>query len=186
MPARLLPWPTRAEPIEIDVVLPPEAMLARLRDLAAGWRRSALAPSGLAAGVSGWNIEERSGQMVLLPRTLQGGAIPMAIFVGTLTKSATGSRLAGVIRLHRGALIFLVAMLALAVLMPIGALFEATPREDWHQHVVRARTLALYSAGFIAIALAMTGFAMRRVAGQIRALLTAAAGPDGAPAPDRD
>ena len=178
MQARLFPWPSRAERIEIYVVVPPEAMLARLRQLAANWRRSALAPGGLAAGVSGWNIDERSGQMVLLPRPLQGGAIPMAIFVGTLTKSPSGSRLAGVIRLHRGALIALVAMLGLAVLMPIGALFEATPREDWHHHVLRARTLALYSAGFIAIALAMTGFGARRVAAQIRALLTAAAAPE--------
>lgn len=166
----------RAERIGIEVALPPEAMRARLRQVAADWRKSTLAPDALAVGVSGWTLEESAGHIALLPRPVNGG-IPFVIFDGEITSSAAGSRISGVIRLHRGALVALIVIIGMAILMPVGALFEPVPAEDWHQHVLKARTFALFSAAFVAAALALLGFGARRFAGQIRAFLAAAAGP---------
>ena len=163
----------RAERVEIAAALPRETVLHRLRQSTANWRSSTLAPTALAAGVDGWTLEERPDRIVLLPRPARGG-IPLAIFVGEIATSSAGSRISGVIRLHRAALIALIVLIGMAVLMPIGALFESVPRADWHQHVLKARTLALYSAAFVAVALMMTGFGARMLGRQIHAFLDAA------------
>ena len=162
-----------AERIEIATSLPPESVLQRLREVATNWRRLALAPRGLWAGAYAWIVEERAGEIVLSPRTYRGG-IPFAIFVGQISTSPAGSTIRGVIRLHRAALVALVFFVTMAALIPIGALFEAVPREDWDQHVVRARTLALYSAIFIGVGMGMAGFIKRLLARDVRALLGAA------------
>lgn len=163
----------RAERIEIAASLPRETVLQRLREVATNWRRLALAPRGIWAGKYAWIVEEHASEIVLSPRTYRGG-IPLAIFVGQISTSPAGSSIRGVIRLHRAALVALIFLVMMAALIPIGALFEAVPREDWHQHIVRARTLALYSAIFIGVAMAMAAFGKRLLARDIRALLGAA------------
>jgi hypothetical protein len=163
----------RGEHVEIEATHSRETVLDRLRQAAANWRR--VAPSGLMVRVSGWTIEEFADRIVVSPRTYRGG-IPLAIFVGEVATSPAGSRIRGVIRLHRAALLAVTVVIAMAALMPVGALFESVPRADWHQHVVKARTLAWYSAAFIGVALGMAGFGVRNLARQIRALLDAATG----------
>jgi hypothetical protein len=163
----------RAKRIEIAAALPRQSALDRLRRLAGNWRSSPLAPMAVAAGVSGWILEERPDGIVLAPRP-NGGGIPLAIFVGEVADSPAGSIIRGVIRLHRAALIALIVVIGMAALMPIGALFESVPRADWHHHLLKARTLACYSVVFEAGALVMAGFGARILARQIHAFIGAA------------
>lgn len=164
----------RAQSIEIPSAAAPSAVLARLRELVANWRSSALAPAALQAGIFGWVIEEDPSMLVVRPRGL-GVGTPVALFEGSVAPSSGGSLISGRIRLHGAARLFLVLVVAFAALAPIGALFDSMPREDWHGHVVRARKLLAISVVIAAVAVLMVRGGLHVLERHIRALLDSAA-----------
>jgi hypothetical protein len=164
----------RAQNIDIPSAAAPGTVLERLRGLVANWRHTALAPAALRAGVLGWVIHEDASMLVVRPRPA-GSGIPVAIFEGAVAPSAGGSIISGRIRLHTGARLFLVAVVAFAALAPLGALFDSMPREDWHGHVVRAAKMLPISVAVAGVAVLMLRGGLYVLGRQIRALLDAAA-----------
>lgn len=164
----------RARPVELTSAVPPGAVLDRLRWLAANWRGSSLAGPALQAGIYGWLIEERRGGLVVRPRPNQSGAA-VAIFEGNVDTTPSGSRISGRIRLHPLARVFLIVILAAAVLMPVGALFESVPLEDWHHHVVRAGQMLAIGTVIAVAGILMLGGGLHVLGRHIVAFLDAAA-----------
>jgi len=170
----------RSRDVEMSSDVAPAAVLERLRQLAANWHGSKLAPLALQAGIYGWAIEERGERLVVRPRASLWGT-PVAIFEGTVQRSSSGSDISGQIRLHPLTRLFLIAVIIVAAAVPLGALFESVPREDWHQHVARAGKILAISTLIVAAGLAMVSGGLRMVGRHIVALLTAAAQPAGEP-----
>ena len=172
----------RSRRVEMSSDVPPAAVLDRLRRLAANWRGSTLAGPALQAGIHGWSIDERGEGFVVRPRSSLSGA-PVAIFEGSVQPSFSGSSICGHIRLHPFTRLFLIVVIVVAAAVPIGALFESVPGQDWHQHIVRAGKILAISALIVAAGLVMVSGGMRMVGRHIVALLTAAAQPAGEPGP---
>jgi len=168
---RFLP---RARRVEISSDAQPETVIERLRRLVADWRGSTLAAAALQAGISGWSIEERRDLLVLRPRPTERGS-PLVIFEGIVQKSPSGSSISGRIRLHPLARLLLVVVAVMAAAVPIGALFETVPREDWHQHVVRASRILPISLLIVAGGLLLAAAGVQVLSRHVLALLNAAA-----------
>jgi len=165
----------RARRVEISSAAPPAAVVERLRSLVADWRRSTLAPAALQAGISGWSIEERRDLLVLRPRSTGRGS-PLVIFEGSVQRSPSGSSISGQIRLHPFARFFLTVVVLMAAAVPLGALFESAPHEDWHQHVARACRIAPISLLIVAGGLLLAGAGVQLLSRHVLALLSSAAG----------
>ena len=164
----------RAQSIEIFSAAPPATVLERLRGLVANWRRTTLAPAALQAGIFGWVIDEGPSLFVLRP-SRAGAGIPLAVFEGAIAQSPGGSVISGRIRLHRASRLFFAAVVILAAIAPLGALFDSAPGEDWHGHVVRARKILAISVAIVAVASLMLLGGLRMLGRHIRAVLDAAA-----------
>jgi len=170
----------RSQRVEMSSDVPPAAVLDRLRWLVANWHASILAPPALQAGIHGWVIDERGEGFVVRPRSPLSGA-PVAIFEGSVQRSFSVTYICGHIRLHPLTRLFLIVVIAVAAAVPIGALFESVPGQDWHQHIVRAGKILAISALIVAAGLVMVSGGMHVLGRHIVALLTAAASPAGGP-----
>jgi len=103
-----------------------------------------------------------------------GNTVP-AIGFPKSSRGPNRSRISGRIRLHPLARVFLIVILAAAVLMPVGALFESVPLEDWHHHVVRAGQMLAIGTVIAVAGILMLGGGLHVLGRHIVAFLDAAA-----------
>ena len=174
----------RAQLVAIASDSAPPAVIERLRRLVADWRHSALAPAALQAGIFAWILDERPESFVLRPRPNRGGTA-LVTFQGRVEPMPSGSRIRGRVRLSGVARAFLLVLLLFALAAPLGALFESVPREDWHQHVLRARKILALALAILVAALVMVRLGLHLLGRHVRALLTAAARPADAADPEK-
>ena len=165
----------RARRIEMESGSPPAAVLERLRGLVANWRRSTLAAQAVPADIYGWSIDERGGQLIVRPRSYGFGA-PLGIFEGRVQPSPSGSSISGEIRLHPWTRVFLIAVVALAAVVPVGAFMQSVSGEGGRSTPVGK--IAGISAVLVAAALLLVDAGFRLLARNVRFLLAAAAQAD--------